>query len=1075
MKQKLLHGVGKAFPILLMALLFSAGAYAQKTVTGKVTGGAAGTPVIGATVTVKGTQVATTTNSEGNFSINVPSGRNTLVVSFVGFAEQEVDVSDLSAVTVNLVEAQGSLGEVVVTGYTSQRKKDIVGSVAVVSSKELNLTPVSNIGTQLQGRAAGVTVSASGAPGAGAVVRIRGFASYNNNNPLYIIDGVPTTDVTKFNPQDVETMQILKDASAASIYGSRASNGVIIITTKQGKAGKIQLTYDGYIGFQSISKSQMPDLLSTPEYLDYLQKTTASTYTHPVFGANGSFKIPDYIIVSPTYKGGAAASDPRANPDLYTIDNYSSIYQILKTSQGTNWFDEISRNGIIQSHQVSAAGGTDKSTYSIGMNYFNQQGTFINRGFERYTVRANTSFRPKSFLRIGENLQISYEDRQGGEERAEGDAWASSFRMVPYIPVYDINGGFGGNGVGESGNGDNPIARLDRTKDNTNNWARIFGNVFADVYFTKWLTGRTSFGWDYGSNYAKNFTKRTYERSENVATAQLNEQSWYYSNWTWTNTLQFNKTIAENHDVKVLIGTEAIKNSSRGVQGYREGYDFETPDFVSINTGQATILGNVVNINTGRSSLASYFARLEYGFKNKYLVNANFRRDGASVFGPENRWANFPSFGVAWRVSEEGFMKGINWLNDLKFRAGWGQMGSFANIPGVNPYYTFVSSPGRTNYDINGGNTSASQGYRAGQEGNPFTKWETTETLNFGLDASMFNGALDVTLDWYKKDTKDLLATQNRNGLEPLINKPFINVGDMRNTGFEVTVNHRGSFARDWRYNVGINYSMYKNEMIKINDEGTPLIVGLERLGNALRTTTGQPISSFHGFIVDGFWQDDADIAKGPAMDGAVVGSWKYKDINNDGKIDDNDRTFLGNPHPDFQMGINLGLGWKGFDFTAFFFWNQGNEIYNYTKYYTDMRVFVGGVSKDVLYNSWTPTNRNAKLPKLGPQGPENGFTSFTTSTSNSYYVEDGSYFRAKTLQLGYTLPRSLVNKASMENVRIYIQAQNLFTFTKYTGADPDLSIISRDPGGQGDRYMGVDLSGFPNPKQFLFGLSVTF
>lgn len=1088
MKQRFLRGLGKAFPMLFFMLLCTA-AYAQKTVTGRVTSTSSNQPVIGATVTVKGTPTATTTNNDGVFSINVPAGRNVLVISYVGFAEQEVDISSTNSVNVSLLEAAGSLGEVVVTGYTTQRKKDIIGAVTVVSSKDLNVTPASNLAAQLQGRAAGVVVSSSGEPGAAAVVRIRGFASYGNNAPLYIVDGVPTTDPSKFNPQDIESMQILKDAAAASIYGARASNGVIILTTKQGKSGRINLTYDGYVGVQKIGTNQMPDLLTTSEYINYLDKVSprgvvpgTQPYRHPVFGQVGQFSIPDYIIVSPTFKGGASASDPRANPDLYSIDDYSRIHQIMKTSQGTNWFEEISRPGLLTSHQLTASGGTDKSTYSVGMNYFNQQGTFKYTDFTRYTVRVNTSFKPKNFFRIGENMQISYEDRLGGANRGEGDAWAQSFRMVPYIPVNDIKGGWGGNGVGESGNGSNPVAGLQRTSDNTNNFVRLFGNVFAEVYFAKWLTGRTSFGLDYGSQYVKNFTKRTYERSENVSTAQLTEQSWYYTNWTWTNTLTFQHQFGENHDVKLLLGSEAIKNQSRGVNGFRERFDFETPDFVSLNTGQATILGNINNFNTGRNSLFSYFANLNYTFMNKYLLTAVFRRDGSSLFGPENRYANFPSVGVGWRVSEENFMKDVSWINDLKLRAGWGQMGSQSNVSSVNQFYTFVSSPSRTNYDINGGNTSAATGYRAGQEGNLKTKWETTETLNFGLDATVFNGKLDVTFDWYKKDTKDLLATQNRNGLEPLITKPFINIGTMRNTGFDLGLNHRGTFAKDFRYNVGINFSTYKNEMVKINNEGTPLIIGLERLGNALRTVAGQPISSFHGYVIDGFWNSDAEIAAGPTMTGAVVGSWRYKDISGpngkpDGVINDADRTFLGNPHPDFQMGINVGLNWKNFDFTAFFFWNQGNEIYNYVKYYTDMRVFVGGVSKRVLYESWTPTKTNATLPGLGSgePGSPNGFTSFTTSTSNSYYIEDGSYFRAKTLQLGYTLPKGLINRAGIENARIYIQAQNLFTITNYTGADPDLNIISREPFGRGDNYMGVDLSGFPNPKQFLFGLSVTF
>ncbi len=1089
MKLKPSSYIGKLLPMFFLSLLFYSAAIAQGVVSGKVVNDA-GQPVSGATVLVKGTSVATQTANDGTYSISVPAGRTVLVVSNVSMETQEVTINGTTA-NVTLKTATTNLNEIVVVGYTTQRKKDIIGAVSVVNTKDLQATPSSNLGAQLQGRASGVTVSSSGEPGQGAVVRIRGFNSTGNNDPLYIVDGVPTTDGSKFNPNDVESIQILKDASAASIYGARASNGVVIITTKQGKSGRLTVSYDSYVGSQVITDSQFPELLNTEQYVEYLRRTSfpgdpnatpdpIDPYKHPVFGSQGSFSIPEFIVVSGPFDGGVSGSDPRANPDLYSIENYGNIYQIMRTSPGTNWFKELTQPALMTNQQLTISGGTDRSAFSVGMNYFDQKGTFKYTGYKRYSVRANSSFKAKNWLRFGENLQLSYEDRKGNANRGEGDAWAQAFRMVPYIPVYDIRGGWGGNGVGESGNGSNPIAGLYRGKDNTNRIMRIFGNVYAEVQPIRQLTLRTSFGADMGTQYEKTFTPRTYERSENVATAQLQEQSWYYVNWVWTNTATFQQTIADDHDLKLLVGTEAVKDNSRGVRGFREGFDFETNDFVSLNTGNATVLGNIVNFNLSNRTLSSLFGRIDYSFMGKYLLNATIRRDGSSVFGKNNRYATFPSVGFGWRISEESFLKNVSWLTDLKLRGGWGQMGSQNNVPSFNQYYTFGSTPSQTNYDINGGNTSSQQGYRANQEGNADTKWETTETTNIGLDATVLNGKLDMSIDVFSNKTKDLLIRKVRNGLEPNITKPFINIGDMTNKGVDIGLNFRDDINRDFSYNVGITFSHYKNKLIKLNEEGTPRIVGLERLSDAIRTTAGQPISSFYGYVIDGFFNNASDITNSATQAGAVIGGWRYKDLNNDKIIDDKDRTFLGNPHPDFQMGLNLGARYKGFDFTAFLFWNQGNEIYNYVKYYTDLRVFVGGISTRVLTDSWTPElGNNALLPKLGTGAPgdPNGLTALTSGTSNSYYVEDASYLRAKILQLGYTLPSSVMSKLKMENIRVYVQAQNLFTITKYTGPDPDLNIISRDRfnAERGDSYMGVDLSGFPNPKQFLFGVNVTF
>ncbi|HTE11721.1 MAG TPA: TonB-dependent receptor [Chitinophagaceae bacterium] len=1061
--------------LFLFLLSLSYLARAQKPVSGKIINSKDKLPVQGATILVKGTNSGTSTDVDGVFKLTVPNDNSILVVTAIGFERMEISTSGKTTIFPELNPSSGALNEIVVTGYTSQRKKDIIGAVSVVNVKDMQTTPASNLAVQLQGRAAGVTISSSGEPGAGAVVRIRGFASAGNNSPLYVIDGVQTTDPSKLNPNDVESIQVLKDATSASIYGTRASNGVIIVTTKQGKAGKPSLTYDGYAGQSIVTDKMKPDMLNTTEYMQYLQKTTVSTYIHPVFGKNGSFAIPDFYITSPGFKGGVSASDPKANPALYNI-GAGNLYQISKTSPGTLWFDELTRPALLTSHQISASGGTDKATYAAGINYFNQQGTFIQTRFNRYSARVNTSFKPASFLKIGENLQVSYEDRLGGANRGEGDAWASAFRMVPYVPVYDIKGGFGGNGVGESGNGSSPIGNLIRQSDNTDKSYKILGNVYGEIPFTNYLTLRSSFGIDAGNQFVRNISKHTYERSENQGNTQLTEEGWYYTNWIWTNTLAFQKTLFRNHDVKVLVGTEALKGISRGVRAFGANFDFETSDFISLNTANAGSLSDrtISNYNVGRSSSFSLIGRVDYTFKGKYLFNATFRRDGSSKFGPQVRYANFPAFGVGWRLSEENFIRSnVTWLTDLKLRAGWGQMGSESNVTADNQFTTFTSTPPRTSYDINGTNTSSFQGYTQARQGNEFSKWETSETSNIGLDATILNGKLDFSLDVYQKDTKDLIVGQVRNGLEPQVTKPLINIGTMRNTGFDLTLNYKGKVSRDFNFDAGITFSHYKNTMTKLNDEGAPRVIGLERLSGVLRTDKGHPISSFYGYVIDGFYNTAADTV-GAMMPSATIGSWKFKDLNGDKKINADDQTFLGSPHPDFQMGFNLGATYKNFSFNAFFFWNHGNQIFNYTKYYTDMRVFVGGVSTRVLYDSWTPTNTNAKLPALGV-GSSNGLTSFTQGASSSYYVEDGSYFRAKTLQLGYTLPKSLVSRVKLSSVKVYIQAQNLFTITKYQGSDPDIQLISRDPFGAGDYYLGVDLGGFPNPKQFIAGLSVSF
>lgn len=1035
-----------------------------------------GVTLPGVSVLAKGTSSGTVTDVDGKFTISVPSN-GTLVFSYIGFVSQEIAVNNQNSINVRLENTQTSLNEVVVTGYTSQRKKDIIGAVSVVNVAGLKSTPSSNVLAQLQGQASGVEVSSNGDPGSSSQVRIRGFSSYGNNNPLYVIDGVPTTDASRINPQDVESLQVLKDASSASIYGSRAANGVVIITTKHGKAGKTIVGYDSYTGIQRIPYDKLPKMLNTAGTMQYLEETTGGSYVDPVFGAHGSFKVPDYLVVSNNFKGGVSGSDPRANPSLYSIADYSNIYQVLKTSPGTDWFRAMSRDALITSHQISASGGTEKSTYSLGLNYFDQDGTFKYTGYKRYSVRLNSDFKPVSFFSFGENMQVAYDERNGDTNiSGENTAWANAYRSAPFVPVYDIDGGWGGSLIGSTaGNGYNPLATLYRRQDWTNNTLRAFGNVYGELHILKGLNARTSFGIDASGSSVRQALLKEYERPEARSVDNLLEQADNRMNWTWTNQVTYDRSFGD-HSIKVLIGNEAIKNTAHGIAASVSNFDFEGNDFISLNTGLPKSLGDITLNNDllSQYTLYSVFGRIDYSYKGKYLFNGTIRRDGSSLFGPTNQYGTFPSIGLGWRISEESFMKNIRWIDDLKIRGGYGTLGSISNVPPLNQYSTYSSAAGNNFYDISGVNTGSTQGYGVSAIGNVKTKWETSTTMNLGFDLQVFNGKLGLSVDVYQKDTKDLLVPQLRNGLEPLTTEPLINLGTMRNRGIDIQVTHDGFISQDLKYNVALSFTHYKNVLTKLNNEGTPQILAAGRLNNVLITAEGLPISSFYGYKITGFYNTPQDVANGSKINGAPgqAGTWTYQDVNGDGNITSADQVVLGSPHPDFQLGTNLGLTFKNFDFSAFVFWNHGNQIFNYTKFFTYMGVLGGGIAEGKLTGAWTPaTAATAKTPELGV-GANNGYTSFVQGNPTSFYIEPGSYLRLKTLQLGYTFPKILINKIKLTNARIYVQAQNLFTITKYSGADPDLGLNS---GNGTDQNLGVDYSGFPTPRQYLFGLSVSF
>ena len=1065
--RKLISHLSKGVLAIALVCFSLMSAQAQdRTVSGTVTD-ENGEGLPGVNVIIKGTSTGTVTDFNGDYQLSVPDG-STLVFTSIGFQAQEIAVGARAVLDVTMAIDVAELEEVVVTGYTSERKADIIGSVDVIDTDKMLTAPAANVAGQLQGRASGVVVSNDNRPGAGAKVRIRGFTSFGSSNPLYIIDGVPTQDITKINPQDIESVQVLKDATAASIYGARAAQGVIIITTKAGSKGSLSLSYDSYYGTQTVPKSSIPDMLNTSEYVEYLQKNNGAGFIHPVFGDVGSPSIPDRIVVSPTFKGGVSASDPRANADLYDISNYGSVYQIMETSDGTNWFDEITRPGVIQNHQLSATGGTDRSTYTFSVNYFGQEGVYEYTDYDRYSARMNTSFTPKDWIRVGENFQFMYEESSGSTTLGEASPWGWAYRMVPYIPVYDLGGGFGGNAVGESGNASSPVADLIRNSDDIRKNYKIFGNAFAEISPLEGLKFRTSYGIDYGNFFSRDITYRTYERSENIGITGLGVNYNYVLTWTFTNTVTYEKNFG-SHALKFLAGTEAIKFHGDGIGVGTNTFDFEDPNFINLNTDQFATPA-VSSSQPIPEALASTFGRVDYIFSDKYLFNATIRRDGTSKIYETERYGVFPAFGVGWRLSEESFMSGVSFLDDLKVRAGWGQMGSINNVSAGNQFTLFSSNVGTSWYDINRNQTGTVVGYTPYRAGSLSTVWEFSETTNIGFDGSAMEGQLDFGFNYFINNTEDLLVGRVKNGVEPQVQQPSINLGKMQNKGFEFNVTNRGNIGAV-EYDGTLLFTRYTNEVIDIDgNENTFFSRNASRLNNVVRTSVGEPVSYFYGYERDGFFESQADI---DALDqnGAVIGSWRYKDQDGDGVITDADQVKLGSPHPDFVTSFNLDLRYKAFDFNAFLVWNYGNELYNYNKYFTDMRVFVGGVSRDVLENGWTESNRDAELPLLAP-GAESGYTSFTRSTSNDYYVESGSYLRMRTMQLGYNFDSNLLSKAGLSRGRIYLQGQNLFTITKYTGPDPDINISGQNPGD--DLKMGVDESGFPAARQIIVGLSIS-
>lgn len=1023
------------------------------TVTGRVVD-ANGEPLPGVTIAIPGTTTGTATDMDGFYSLSVPEG-STLVFSFIGFETKRIEIGQQNIINVTLMEDMGSLQEVVVTGYGSQNKKDIIGSVSTVDMESLKEIPTGSAIRALQGQVAGVNIISSGAPGGRSNIFIRGVSSFGNTQPLILVDGVEA-DLDQISPNDIESMQVLKDAGAAAIFGVRGSNGVIVVTTKKGKSGSPKVSYDAFYGSQVPLRGNVFDMLNSE---DFARLSRIAFPTSPLF-QNG---LPDFTFAGPGVQGTGMIGDPSVDPAKYNFDiaNPSNNYIIQEVNKdGTDWFHEVFKPAPMQQHNLTISGATDKANYLFSLGYLNQQGTLIETYEKRYSARINTQFSIGKNIRIGENLYLFNTQNPGFNNLSEGNPISHVYRQMPIIPVYDIAGNFGGMFAGpDLGNAENPVAIQKRTINNRNNTWSAIGNAYLEIDFLKHFMARTSYGGNVTNNYNINFNFNPYnDRQSFTNLNRLAESSSYALYSIWTNTINYNNVIGK-HDIAVLVGSESVENNRRSLNGSR--FDFFSTDFTYLVLNNGT--SNIQNSSSAsQDALFSLFARFDYSYDNRYLIGATVRRDGSSRFGSNMRYGVFPSVSLGWRLTEEGFMNDINWLDDFKIRGSYGILGSQNNINPENAFTLFGSGIGNSYYDISGSNNSAQLGFRQVRNGNPNTGWEKNIVSNLGVDVSLLNYKLNLSIEYYRKFIDGLLfplpLPATAGGAIP----PTVNIGNIQNSGMDVTGNYKVQVNNNLNFDIGLNITTYRNEVVNIPDPGFFDTSG-SRNGNLVRNQEGHPVSSFFGYDIIGLFSSDEDVLASPTQDGAAPGRFKYRDVNGDGRITPDDRTFIGNPNPDFTYGLNLRLNYKNFDFSTIFFGSQGNEVLNLVKWYTHFFSGFRAGKSNALLNAWTPENPDTNIPKIESSG------SFSTSNvPNSYYIEDGSFLKLRSIVLGYRFLPSSLERIGVNSARLYLQASNLFMITNYSGLDPEL-------GGNSSNF-GIDRGNYPNNQQsFLLGINVSF
>ncbi len=980
-------------------------------ITGKVTTGAGGQPLPGVTISVKGTSRGTVTNADGTYTLTVPENA-TLVVSFIGFTTQEVPVNSRPVINITMTEAVTTVEQVVVVGYGVQRKVDVTGAITQVKGEEISKQPATNAMSGLQGKVAGVQITNSGKPGAAPTIKIRGTGTiYGNTNPLYVVDGVWYDDITFLNPADIENVSVLKDASSEAIYGVRAANGVVLITTRKGKAGKASVNYNGYVGYQKVTNEVK--MANANEYATLVNELAAANGTAPVF----------------------------ADPSQF--------------GKGTDWYHQILRNAMITNHQISVNGGTEKSTYNFSIGYLYQQGLVKNNDFSRYTARLQNDFQVFEPLRIGYTVTAAAQNSHDAPE----NIFTQLYGAAPVVPVRYADGSYGDPNLYNIGDGNNynPQVTLDVYNQITKRYV-VTGNVYADLRFAKHFTFHTSAGGEFGDSTIRNYTpvyKATFKQQN--AISKLMRTSVERRNWIVENTLTYDNKF-KDHSLKVMLG--------QGAQQYRLYKLIASANNVP-NSSEGDLylrLGNTdgreIKDEGDLYTVASYFGRVNYAYKDRYLLTASMRIDGSSKFAVDNRWGYLPAVGVGWVISDEPFLKESKWLNSLKLRASWGQIGN-SSVPSNIPILRVAQDPYLT--AIFGGivNTGASVNSIVP----PTLYWEKGEGTDIGLEASLLNNRLYAELGVYNRLTKEAIfdiqipATVGTQSSTIIANQASI-----RNRGAEVTINWKDNISKDFSYAIGGNLGYNENKVISVVTGGNPIYGGGgASTGGALatRTVVGRPIGEYFGYQVDGIFQTDAEAAAS-AQKTAKAGDFKYRDVSGpngkpDGVIDFNDRVPLGNPNPKFTYGINTSWNYKQFDLALDFQGVAGVQVYNANP---ALRFGNENFTQDFYNHRWHGAGTSNTYPSAKIGGGDNYLP-------NSFFVENGSYFRIRNMQLGYTLPGDLSKRWKMQRLRIYVNAQNAFNFFRYKGFSPEI--------GGGPRDAGIDNNVYPLFATYNFGVNVTF
>ncbi|MEO7044600.1 MAG: TonB-dependent receptor [Ferruginibacter sp.] len=1038
LRQLSFSGSLKLFLCFIAMTMLHMNVMAQESViTGNVIS-AAGQPLIGVSITIKGTRKTTITNNSGQFTLSAPANA-TLVVSYVGYKTQEVPVAGQANISVTMQQSTDLMSDVVVVGYTTQKKTNITGAVSTVSSSDINGLAVGGVDQILQGKAAGVSITqVTGAPGDGVSVRIRGIGTINNNDPLYIIDGVPTKDgINEISPADIETITVLKDAASASIYGARASNGVVLITTKKGKTGKPRLSLNAYTGIQT--HGHLIDMASTSQYVN-------------------AYNI-------------AATNDGRSLIPLAALDTLPNV----------NWQKEVLSNAPMSNIQLSISGGTENTKYILSGSYFTQKGLIDNSYYDRFNIRTGITSKINKIFTTGTNINIAYnKTRQvgsSGDGYGAGNPGPSVLRYAlfrtPATPVFDNAGNYvdipagiilagGTSPTNVFGDGLNPVGLAANTDRKFYNYS-LLGDVYLEVTPIQHLKLKSDFGTNFIITDYKQFfpTWGSPQRLQNSpnALSQSNTNSY---NYNWTNTATYDWRI-QKHNINLLAGTEVIYNETDLIAASNSNFPNQSPTFQYLNNGTSITPG--VGGNRSNASLSSVFGSADYQYNNRYLASFSVRRDGSSRLDPSNRFGEFYAGSVGWKIDQENFMQNVKFISNLKLRASLGQLGNqeisnygYASLIGGNGYYAF--------------GTTAAPAYTIYSKGNPNVKWETSTIGDVGLDVGLFKNAVTVTADYYRKVTTGLLVNPpNPTSAGSVAGAAFENNGKILNEGFELMVAYHKEINKDLRFDISANMATNHNEVLALlNDQ--PIPAG--RVDNnifATSTAVGHSVGEFYMLQQEGIFQNSLDVFT-HAYQGANIqpGDVKFKDINGDGVIDQKDRVYAGSPIPKITYGFTGNVGFKQFDLNLFFQGVNGNKIYNQIN--TELEGFYRpfDITQQTATESWHGEGTSNTLPRLSWTGAQNN------KQTSTRFLENGSYLRLKNVQLGYTLNANAISRLKVSSVRFYISAQNLFTITKYAGLDPELATSANaNVTGDGVKAVGIDWGTYPSARTFTAGVNFNF